>query len=221
MKDGGWKKPAEEELKKKLTPLQYQVTQQERDGARVPQRVLGQPRARHLRGRRLGRAAVLLARQVRLGHGLAELHAAPREGERGGADATPRSAWSAPRCARSTPTRTSATSSTTARSPTGLALLHQLGRRCASSRVDEARAGRLRRVPALFDARPTGVGRPDARTGAAGAGRRRMTAVMPLPGRRRLECFDASRPSRPALPRRPRRGARLRPARRRPRRPRS
>ena len=53
-----------------------------RDRVRVPQRVLEQPRARDLRGRRLRRAALLLARQVRLGHGLAELHAPAREGQR-------------------------------------------------------------------------------------------------------------------------------------------
>ena len=29
MKDGHWKKPASEELKQKLTPLQFKVTQQE------------------------------------------------------------------------------------------------------------------------------------------------------------------------------------------------
>ena len=46
--------------------------------AALPQRVLGQPSGRHLRRRRLGRAAVQLARQVRLGDGLAELHPAAR-----------------------------------------------------------------------------------------------------------------------------------------------
>src|SRR5437879_4375172 len=51
-------------------------------GAAVPQRVLGQPLRRHLRGRRLGRTAVQLARQVRVGHRVAELHAAARGRER-------------------------------------------------------------------------------------------------------------------------------------------
>ena len=48
------------------------------DGARVPQPVLEQPRARHLRGRRLGPAAVRVDRQVRQPFGLAELHPAHR-----------------------------------------------------------------------------------------------------------------------------------------------
>ena len=84
VKDGSWTKPGKDELAKKLTPLQYKVTQQEATERAFAQRVLGQPRARPLRGRGLGGAAVLLARQVRLGHGLAELHPAAREGERGG-----------------------------------------------------------------------------------------------------------------------------------------
>src|SRR6184192_3284324 len=48
------------------------------DGAGVPQRVLGQPPGRHLCGRGVGGAAVQLARQVRVGHGVAELHPAAR-----------------------------------------------------------------------------------------------------------------------------------------------
>ena len=58
-----------------------------RDRARLRQRLLGQPRGRHLRRRGLGRAAVRLHRQVRLRHGLAELHQAAgarqRQGRRG------------------------------------------------------------------------------------------------------------------------------------------
>ena len=52
------------------------------DRAAVPQRVLEQPRAGHLRRRRDRRAALQLDRQVRLGHRLAELHAPARAGER-------------------------------------------------------------------------------------------------------------------------------------------
>src|SRR5437016_761703 len=52
------------------------------NGAAVPQRVLRQPPRRHLRGRRLGRTAVQLARQVRVGHRVAELHEAARGRER-------------------------------------------------------------------------------------------------------------------------------------------
>ena len=46
-----------------------------RHRAAVPQRVLGQRAGRHLRRRRVRRAAVQLARQVRFRHRLAELHA--------------------------------------------------------------------------------------------------------------------------------------------------
>ena len=46
--------------------------------AAVPQRVLEQPRVRHLRRRRLGPAAVLVDRQVRQPHRMAQLHEADR-----------------------------------------------------------------------------------------------------------------------------------------------
>src|SRR6266850_1959192 len=52
------------------------------DGAVVPQRLLGQPPGGYLRGCRLRRAAVQLARQVRVGHRVAKLHQAARGGER-------------------------------------------------------------------------------------------------------------------------------------------
>ncbi len=48
----------------------------------VPERVLGQPRGRHLRRRGLGPAAVLVDRQVRQRQRLAELHQAHRARER-------------------------------------------------------------------------------------------------------------------------------------------
>src|SRR5262249_25543221 len=51
--------------------------------AAVQQRVLGQQGARHLRGRRVRRAAVRLRQQVRQPHRLAELHGADRAGQRG------------------------------------------------------------------------------------------------------------------------------------------
>src|SRR5439155_1230736 len=49
--------------------------------AALPQRALGQPPARHLRRRRLGRAGLQLARQVRVRDGLAELHETARARE--------------------------------------------------------------------------------------------------------------------------------------------
>ena len=86
VKDERFAKPAKEELKKTLTPLQYQVTQE-----------CGTERAfrnafwdNHAPGIYvdvgLRRAALLLARQVRLGLGMAQLHEAPREDERHGED---------------------------------------------------------------------------------------------------------------------------------------
>ena len=70
------------ELKQVLSPIQYKVTQREGTEPPVPERVLGQPRARDLRRRGLGRAALQLARQVRLRHRLAQLHQAARAGQR-------------------------------------------------------------------------------------------------------------------------------------------
>src|SRR2546421_9219706 len=49
-----------------------------RDGAGVQHRLLGPPPARDLRGRRLGRAALQLPRQVRFRHRVAQLHEAAR-----------------------------------------------------------------------------------------------------------------------------------------------
>ena len=64
-------KPSDDVLRKELTPLQYDVTQHEGTERAVPQRVLRQPRRRHLRRHRHRRAAVQLDEQVRLGHRLA------------------------------------------------------------------------------------------------------------------------------------------------------
>ncbi len=75
-----YQKKSDAELKQDLSPIQYEVTQHEGTEPPFQQRVLGQPRGRHLRRRRLRRAALQLARQVRLGHRLAELHAAARAG---------------------------------------------------------------------------------------------------------------------------------------------
>ena len=83
----GWvaanfRKPSDAELKKRLTPLQYAGHAGGGDRARVRQRVQRQQATGHLRRHRLRRAALLVARQVRLRHGMAELHEASREGER-------------------------------------------------------------------------------------------------------------------------------------------
>ena len=50
--------------------------------AALPQRVLQRPPRGHLRRRGLRRASLQFARQVRVRHGLAELHAAPRSDQR-------------------------------------------------------------------------------------------------------------------------------------------
>src|SRR3989454_1095764 len=60
-----------------------------RHRAALPQRILGQPPARYLRRRRLGRAGLQLNRQVRLRHRLAELHETARPREHPGAGGPP------------------------------------------------------------------------------------------------------------------------------------
>ena len=71
-------KPSDAQLRKSLSPMQYDVTQREATEPAFHNAVLGQPPGRDLRRRGLGRAAVQLARQVRLRHRMAELHQAAR-----------------------------------------------------------------------------------------------------------------------------------------------
>ena len=147
-------KPSTAELKKKLTGVQYEVTQNAAHRAAVPQRLLEQPRGRPLRRRRHRRAAVQLDRQVRLRHRLAELHAAGRA-RAGGREADSSHGMDArPRCARRPAARTWATSSTTAGAH-GPALLHQLGV-AAVHPGRQARGRGLRRVPAAVRRRGQG-----------------------------------------------------------------
>src|SRR5215510_6017342 len=117
----------------------------QRHRAPLPQRVLESSRARNLRGRGVGGAAVLLDGQVRLGHGLAELRASPRIRKRDRAcrrfprHASRGSALGQRRLApRASVLRRTA--------PQRLALLHQLGRASIHPR-HQARGGRVRQVP--------------------------------------------------------------------------
>ena len=69
----GYSRPSDEELRRRLTPMQFKVTRQ--DGTEPPfnNEYQNNHAARHLRRHRLGRAALQLHGQVRLRHGLAEL----------------------------------------------------------------------------------------------------------------------------------------------------
>ena len=112
-------RPGEEELRRRLTPLQFEVT---RRGATEPAFTTptGTTTRGDLRRRGLRRAAVQLARQVRLRHRLAELHQAAGPGEHRRDEGPQLLHGRAPRCAAGTPTPTWATSSPTARRPPGM-----------------------------------------------------------------------------------------------------
>ena len=138
-------KPSTEELKKKLTPEQFHVTQEAGTEPPFTERVLGQPRARHLRRRRHRRAAVLARPTSSTPAPAGRASRSPSSPGTSTSAATPAAAWSAPRCARAPATRTWATCSTTARATRRPALLHQLGVAALRPRGG-ARGGGLRRV---------------------------------------------------------------------------
>ena len=133
-----------------LSPGAVSRDAEERHRAAVHRRVLGQPRAGHLRRRGLGRAAVRLGRQVRQRHRLAELHQADRRRQRRRearlqpSDDPHRGALGA----RRQPPRPRVQ-----RRPAGrrrAAVLHQLGG-AAVHPPRRSRGGRLWAVQALFD----------------------------------------------------------------------
>ena len=80
-RDGRFQKPSDDGAPKAPDAAPVRRHPAGGHGARVFQRVLGQQAGRHLRRHRLGRAALLLAREVRLGDRLAELLEAARAGE--------------------------------------------------------------------------------------------------------------------------------------------
>ena len=80
--EGRWTKPGKDELAKKLTPLQFKVTQQEATERAFANEYWDNHAAGIYVDVVSGEPLFSLEGQVRLGHGLAELHAAAREGER-------------------------------------------------------------------------------------------------------------------------------------------
>ena len=79
--EAGYTRPSDEDLRRRLTSVQFKVTRQDGTEPRFQQPVLGQPRAWDIRRCHLRRAALQLNRQVRFRHRVAELHAAARAGE--------------------------------------------------------------------------------------------------------------------------------------------
>ena len=87
-----------------------------RNGISVSERLLEQSRAGDLRRHRVRGAAIQLARQIRVRHGVAQLHQAAATRQHQVAATTAASAWIEPRFAQRMRIRISATCSTTDRS---------------------------------------------------------------------------------------------------------
>ena len=117
-----------------------------RHRACVPKPVLEQSRRRHLRGCRVRRAAFLVARQVRFGHGLAQLHATAGSGECGQPDRrfAGHGACGSPLAPGGLASGARLRRRATAHRP---ALLHELGCPALHSRGSAGSRG-LRKVPA-------------------------------------------------------------------------
>ena len=119
--------PSDEELRTRLTALQYKVTRQNGTERPFQQHLLGQPRGRHLRRYHFRRASLQFHGQVRIRHGLAQLYPAPGKGKHRGKerhelfDGTHRSPQQACRLAPRAPVQRRP-------GPHRPALLHQLGR---------------------------------------------------------------------------------------------
>ena len=119
MKDG-FKKPADDELKKRLTPLQYKVTQQEGTETAFRNEYWNNHEPGIYVDVVSGEPLFSSLDKFDSGTGWPSFTKPARAGERHDALGHLAGHARGPRCARSTPTPTSATCSTTARKPTGL-----------------------------------------------------------------------------------------------------
>ena len=72
-----FKKPSDKDLRARLTPMQYKVTQEERTEPPFNNAYWGQQKGGNLCGRGFRRAAFQLQRQIHIRNGMAQLHPAP------------------------------------------------------------------------------------------------------------------------------------------------
>ena len=160
-----WSKPSAEELKQRLTPEQYQVTQEE--GTEPPFR--NEYWDNHAPGIYVdvvsGEPLFSSLDKYDSGTRLAQLHPAASRAASSSSGRTASCGRSAPRCAPGRATPTSATCSTTARSPPACATA-STRRRCASCRS----SGWRPRATASTCARSSRLARP-AESAAAGVER--------------------------------------------------